>query len=196
MLGEYDVAVAHHQEALNLYKDIGIQDGIAASIADLGDVCLAMRRYGEARERYQETLEILQRIDFQPYFGILFCKFGYLAVASGDHQDAQKRFISALEIGLDFQTSATIKTANLCLDTLPGVAALLAQTRETERAVEIAALAGNHVLSDPFTKRKAKTILSELSVQLPPEIFSAAQERGKSLDVEATAQELLKDLKN
>ena len=184
ILGEYDLAEEYHQEALSIHKDYL---STAFSTADLGDVYLATSRYGEARDRYQEALDIIQGGDFQPDRGMLFCKFGYLAAAIGDHQEAQNRFVSALKIGLDFQA------VSLCLDTLPGMGTLLAQTGETEHAVEIAALALSHERSDPFTKEKARKLLNELEVQLSPEIYFAAQERGKLLDVEAAAQELAKD---
>jgi hypothetical protein len=68
---------------------------------------------------------------------------------------------------------------------------LLAQAGEAERAVEITALAGNHCQSNPFTREKANKLLSELEAQLLPKTFSSALDRGKALDVETTARQLL-----
>ncbi len=187
ILGEYDIAEHHHQEALDLYKDFGFQERIASSIMHLGDVSLAMGKYGGANERYQEALEILKRADLPVEIGFLEGKFGNLAVAMGNYHEGQERYRAALEVGLDFKSIALI------LDIYSGVGILLAQIGETERAIEIATLALNHIRSDPFTRGNARQLLGELEVQVPAEIFSAAQERGISLDVEATAQGLVKD---
>ncbi len=107
ILGEYEAAKEHHQEALALHKNSGFQHRIVLSIAYLGDVFSAMGRYGEARECYQEALDISQRADFQPDIpdiGILLGKFGNLAVTMGNYQEAQKRYLAALQVGLDFMS--------------------------------------------------------------------------------------------
>ncbi len=71
---------------------------------------------------------------------------------------------------------------------------MLAHAGKTTRAIEVAAMAENHNLGNPFIREKAEQLLGELEGYIPLEIFLAAQERGKSLDVEVTAQELLKEL--
>jgi len=77
---------------------------------------------------------------------------------------------------------------------LLGPAALLAQTGEVERAIEVAALARHHSASVEETRDKAQELLDRLRCDLSPEAYSAAEARGRARDLEATVHELLAEL--
>jgi len=66
--------------------------------------------------------------------------------------------------------------------------------------VEFASLAQSYthptsgLFSELYTRAKAKNLLDDLEAKLPVEIFNAAQERGKTLDLWKTVDEVLAEL--
>jgi hypothetical protein len=113
---------------------------------------------------------------------------GNLALALGDSQEARDRYQSALEIGVNVQDEV------LCLDGLAGLAALLKTAGDAERAVELAVLAVNHPNIRILTREKTKKLVEELNTSLPPKVYSAANERGKGLELMPTVKNCLTEL--
>jgi hypothetical protein len=77
---------------------------------------------------------------------------------------------------------------------LIGPAKLCAREGNPERALELIGLALHHPGDVAETKGEAAKLLEELRVELPPEIVSEAQERGRARDLWATVEELLAEL--
>jgi hypothetical protein len=79
---------------------------------------------------------------------------------------------------------------------VPAIALLLADEGETERAVELHALASRYAVvanSQWFDDVSGKHIAAVANT-LPPEAVAAAQERGRARDLVATMEELLEEL--
>jgi tetratricopeptide (TPR) repeat protein len=188
LMGQYEEAQARHQEALDVSRGMGYQEGIAISIADLGTLALSTGEYKLAKERYQEALARLQSLGDQDDVGMVFGYLGNVSVALGDYREARINYHSAMEIGVASQN------ASLCLSVLAGSAAMYEPVGNAARAVELASVAQSHPKADPFTREMANNLLEELASKLPPEIFTAAQERGKALDLWNTVDELLIEL--
>ena len=76
---------------------------------------------------------------------------------------------------------------------LPGLALLLADEGQAERAVELYALASRHplVANSRWFEDVAGRHIASVAATLPPEVVSAAQERGRARDLDATVAELL-----
>ena len=79
---------------------------------------------------------------------------------------------------------------------LPVVALLLSGEGDIERAVELYALASRypHVANSRWYEDVAEVHITTAAAGLPPEVVTAAQERGRARDLDATAQELLVEL--
>ncbi len=79
---------------------------------------------------------------------------------------------------------------------LPGIALLLADQGEKERAVELYALASRYplVANSRWFEGVAGKHIAAVAATLPPEVVAAAQERGRARDLEATVAELLIEL--
>ena len=73
---------------------------------------------------------------------------------------------------------------------------LLAEWGEPERAVELYALASRYpyVGESRFWEDAVGRHIAAAAESLPPDVVSAAQERGKARDLWATAEELLTEL--
>jgi hypothetical protein len=74
------------------------------------------------------------------------------------------------------------------------VARLLAEKGEPERALELLALVVAYPASDQDIKYLATPLQAELAAQLPPDVVTAAQARGRARTLEATAVEMLAEL--
>ena len=92
--------------------------------------------------------------------------------------------------------AAEIRSLWALLYTLPGVAALLADQGEVERAVEVYALAARYpfVANSRWFEDVAGKDVAAAAEALPPEVVAAAQERGRAADPWAVAEELLREL--
>ena len=60
-----------------------------------------------------------------------------------------------------------------------------------EHREELVALTHQYAHSLPITDEKAKQIIARLQTELPPEVYAAAWERGKAMNLLEVAQELL-----
>ena len=79
---------------------------------------------------------------------------------------------------------------------LPGIALLIADQGETERAVELYALASTYgiVANSKWFDDIAGNEIATMAEDLPVEVVKAAKARGRKLDLWETAQELLVEL--
>jgi predicted ATPase/DNA-binding CsgD family transcriptional regulator len=74
-----------------------------------------------------------------------------------------------------------------------GLAALAAAEGQTERAVELAALAHHHQATEYEFKVYADELLAELQAVLPPDVYATAVERGAQLDPDAVVAAFLQE---
>jgi hypothetical protein len=79
---------------------------------------------------------------------------------------------------------------------LTGMALLLADQGDIERAIEIYALAlqNGHVANSRWYEDVAGRYIATVANTLSPEVVAAAQARGRARDLWATAKELLAEL--
>jgi tetratricopeptide (TPR) repeat protein len=190
---EYGEARQFFEESLTLSKEVGIQRYIGNHITNLGDVALALGEYEAARARYQEALAHSRHIRYD--LGILSALdgLGRVALAVGNHVTAMRHYRQALEIAVETHFDPEVQDVTLRLDLMVGMAALLART-DGERAVELAALSRHHPSCTEEIRGRAQRLLDSLRARLSHVAFAAAEERGRSRDLEATVAELLTDL--
>ena len=79
---------------------------------------------------------------------------------------------------------------------LPVMDLFLAHQGERERAVELYALASryNRVANSQWYEDVIGKHIAAVAATLPPDVVAAAQERGRTRDLWATAEELLAEL--
>ena len=109
---------------------------------------------------------------------------GKLALAAGNHAEAQESFKEAGRVA--FATQAI----PILLDALLGLAVLDTEKGHVERALESVL----HVLTNPSstqgTKKRAQQLQSELETKLTPQQIQAVKLRAQSITLDAIAQEL------
>jgi tetratricopeptide (TPR) repeat protein len=156
----------------------------------LGSAAFAQKAYAEAERRWGEGLAVCQEAGKRDGIGWAHALLAYVAREQGQPSLARQHLYEALRIGTEIGAFMPLITA------LPAKALLLADRGERARAVELYALASRY----PFVGRSrwfedvAGRELSAVGEALPPEVVTAAEERGRARDLWATAEELLIEL--
>lgn len=188
--GDHSQAEQVYQQSLEAATALDHKWHMARCLQNLG--CLAYYR-GELRRADQfqrEALAIWQQLELEVRQADVLRYLGHVMVAAGEHRhpEAAQYFRQALELATEHQV------APIALDICVGTAQLLAQTGEMEHAVELLALAEQHEASTFETRRKARQLLAEVVDQLSPEAAQAAQARGRTLDWQTAARQLIETL--
>jgi hypothetical protein len=81
----------------------------------------------------------------------------------------------------------------VALDALAGLGTLLGagEQEQMERALGLLIFVLHHSASSHETKNKAARLFAEMEVELPPQVVSAAQERGQANTLKAVVKEIL-----
>jgi hypothetical protein len=103
---------------------------------------------------------------------------------------AQGYLTEALQVAVEAKRYLSL------IQTLPGIALLFADQGDAERAVELYALASTQgiVANSKWFDDIAGDEIAQAAERLPVEVVEAAKERGRSLDLWGTAQNLLEEL--
>jgi tetratricopeptide (TPR) repeat protein len=189
-LGQYEQARALGQISLTLYREIGDRAGIGHSLLALGHIVLATEAYAEARQLLRESVAVYQEIGQLGELCWALSDLGLAALRLGDISQAQQHLFEAL------RTSTEIR---FCLTTMFALstAALIRQDQgRKEQAVELYALASRYPLvgNSRWFEDVAGKHIAAVAAALPLEVVAAAQERGRTRDLEATVAELLAEL--
>jgi hypothetical protein len=108
----------------------------------------------------------------------------------GRFSEARQYFIQALE------RSQRAHMQSRAIRALVGIANLLADDGEKEKALELLSMVLQHPMSWQMEKDRAAELQSVLEDELSPQIIAAAKERGRARDLDVTVAELLADLKD
>jgi tetratricopeptide (TPR) repeat protein len=197
---------------------LGDRPGISRSLSDLGNLALLQEKQTEAEEYFQQSLANAEQIgnriqvakalwglswvaqirgdyaeakrllqESKVLYPTYFCdlKLGWAAFGAGECQAAERYFYGVLKLATEAHSVRAV------LNSLTGIAHLLAQAGEQKRALELLVLILGHPASDQFHKGKSARLQAELTVALPQDVVAAAQERGRARDLDATVAELL-----
>jgi hypothetical protein len=112
---------------------------------------------------------------------------GYAERGLDQPDRAWQHLVEALRI------AAEIKLFRPCLFVLPGIALLLADQGEKERAVELYGLASRYefVGNSRWFEDVAGRHIAAVAATLTPDVVTAAQERGRARNLDITVAELL-----
>jgi tetratricopeptide (TPR) repeat protein len=191
-IGQYAAAGSLSRQATAQARDLrGVQSGLAFMLHDAGWVALTLGAYQEAEALLAESVELHRQSGNAGQLGWPLAQLGYTHWLLGDKRRAQAELREVLE------TSVRQHAFTPLLLALPPIALLLADQGHAERAVELYALAWRHpVLAnaqsfiDSFGQR-----LDAVVAALPPSVATAAQARGRLLDLWATAAALEVELR-
>jgi predicted ATPase/DNA-binding SARP family transcriptional activator len=189
-LGRYEQARTRGQMALILSREIAHRWSIGFSHFVLGLVALAMETYDEAQRLLQESVAVFREIETPGNLGWALAVLGYAARGLGQLSQAGRHLSKVLQAFTEVGNFSPLMYA------LPGIALLLADRGDKERAVELYALASRYplVANSRWFEDVAGQHIAAMAATLPPEIVAAAQEHGRARDLKATVAELLAEL--
>jgi len=184
-LGRYELAGRYFQRSLGIAKEIGDAYIEAEALNGQGTLALALGDHAETKGLFAETLSIAREGRHAGYYADALTGLGRAALGLGEVQQARERFRQGLEAAMK---AARLPTA---VRALVGLAHLWSQEAELEGAVEWLALVLHHPATCQIERDRAQHLLSELTRELPPEVFTAAVTRGQARELEEVAAEIV-----
>jgi tetratricopeptide (TPR) repeat protein len=191
MEGDYDEVRKLAKYNLTLYEEMGDVIGSAMPLIVLGHEALARGELDHARNYYLRCLAISEKAGF--YFATQTATkyLGKVDVSLGNLKEAEKYLLQSLGISKDIGFERDL------IRLIFEFAHLFAAQRNHERGVELLALVLKHPAADHtrwlegHIKDNIAESLVKFKNQLSPEVYVAAIERGKLLDLDEVVKELL-----
>jgi tetratricopeptide (TPR) repeat protein len=97
-LGKPDEALEYYQQALEINKKLGYEQGIAHNLSNIGTVYNELGKHEEALKFQEEALEINRKIEDEPGLANSLNNMGVAYNDSGKTEEALKFYQEALEI--------------------------------------------------------------------------------------------------
>jgi len=183
-LGEYAEAKRYYRECVAICQEIDHLWGKALSLNRLGRIAYKEASYEQAKRYYEESIAISQEIGDLRAIATTFSDLGDVARASGDYQGCRRYLQNALGV------ATTTWTAPFILDIATRTAELLTVTQREEAALALVSFVMHCSTDHKTTRDRAGHLHSELTSRLPAQLAGAAQLRGQSWDLRATAEAL------
>jgi predicted ATPase/tetratricopeptide (TPR) repeat protein len=190
-MGAYPEARILAEETVSRAREIGFDIGVSQVQIVLGEVLLAEAASPQAYASLQESLKVLAQISDDPRNVHPSAWIGLAARGLDQGHEAWQHLATALEWASRHQEFRELVV------TLAGIALLLADEAQIERAVELYALASRYpfVANSRWFADVAGSQITNLAANLPEAAVTAARERGQARDLEATVEELLSELR-
>jgi predicted ATPase/DNA-binding SARP family transcriptional activator len=96
--GDNGAAAALYQESLDLYRELGDEEGIARAIAELGGVAIAELDLDRAAALYEEAVPLFRSQDKPSRVAASLGNLGTIAHMRGDHATAVRHYREAIEV--------------------------------------------------------------------------------------------------
>ena len=97
-IGQYEKAIEHYQQALTLYRKLGIEVGIAVNLNNIGFVYDSWGQYDKAIEYYQQALTINRKLGNEDVIATILNNIGFVYDSWGKYDKAIEYYQQALTI--------------------------------------------------------------------------------------------------
>ena len=187
---QFEQAENIHQSCLDASRQAGWTWGAGLSLNHLASLALDRGELSQAKRLFQESLEIGLAMSMLSQVALCRLQLSYVTCALDETDEAREWLGKALAYGVEQQLPP------LVLGALAGVAMLLHRIEpgEREHAVALLALVLHHPARPYETGERARRLLAEVTAELPPETVAMAEDRGRHLDWQTTAQGWLERL--
>ena len=186
-MGKYQQVHERAPKALDQARQLAHKRAIVVALENLGMIALAKKDYGEAQERFRESITEFRKLAKSPDEGGSEACLGLALRGLGCHAKAW----NCLKAGLGWAVEE--HQFYPLVNALVGIALLLTDEGEYERALELYTLALKqpYVANSRWFEDVAGGEIATNTANLPPQVAEAAQARGRSLDLWQYAAELL-----
>jgi tetratricopeptide (TPR) repeat protein len=185
--GECHTARDQAEAIVSLAHEASWVRGVSYGKIVLGEVALAKAAYAQSYQILQESLADLKQVTDDPWDVNQSAWLGLAARGLERRQEAWHHLVSTLDWASKHHQFHELMVA------LAGIALLLADEGEAERAVELYALASRYpfVANSAWFEDVIGRHISASTAELPPDVVAAAQERGRARVLADTLAELL-----
>ncbi|MFQ5922835.1 MAG: BTAD domain-containing putative transcriptional regulator [Anaerolineales bacterium] len=192
-LGKKDYVEARRlaKSSLKISEENGDLIISSFSLAVLGNVAFALEKYAKAREYHFHRFKTSEKVGYRWAMENSIKYLGHVALAMDEIAEAETYFRRSLRIAEEIGLGRDM------INLLYEFARVRAAQDRIERAVELLALILEHPasrqtrLGEGRIRDSAQSLLDKLMVELAPETYAAALQRGKALELAAVAAELI-----
>jgi predicted ATPase/DNA-binding SARP family transcriptional activator len=181
------------EASLAMCREAGHRPETAYRLMFLGHVSNSLGRYDEAQPYLQEALDLAKQLGYKAEAAWILSGLGETCLGLGQVQAARTYVLEAIVIAkaLPNVLEALVTWAMLLQQeagqtaiSVPTHQAVADAQRQRMWAIEILSLALNHPATRQVYKDKAAQLLTELEIDLPPEVGAMARERGQAQTIE------------
>ena len=185
--GDYGAARALYEESLTIYRQIGVQQGIAGTLGGLGIVASAQGDYGAARALHEESLTILRQIGDRRGIANTLGNLGNVAYAQGAYGAARALYEESLTIRRLLGDRGGIAE---CLD---GIARVAQGQGQPSRAARLGGAAASLHASlgstrSPLEQADVDKVMTAARAALGEDAFAAAWDAGRTMTLDEAAE--------
>jgi len=188
--GEYGAARVQAEGVVSVAREVDWGRGVSYAKLVLGEVALVEAAFAQAYRTLQESLLGLKEFTDEPWDVDQSAWLGLAARGLERRPEAWQHLASALDWVGRHHHFMELMVA------LAGIALLLADEGEAERAIELYALASRYpfVANSHWFEDVVGREIAAIAATLPPDVVQASQTRGQAKDLWPTAAELLEEL--
>jgi tetratricopeptide (TPR) repeat protein len=185
--GCLDEARAHYERCLSLRRQIDDLWGTGVLLNNLGYLAHLDGEHAVAVEYLRQGLAIQREIGDRYHVANCLSNLGAAYRGLMQYPAAARCLYEGLELAHE------IGAHPLALEISAEIGAVLAAREQCdrERAAELLVFVSHHPLADKWTAQRAQGTLADLSPNLPPEAWNAAQERARSATLDAVVRLVL-----
>ena len=143
--------------------------------------------YAEALRFGRQGYELFEGLGHRWGMAASLCRIGFATLGLGRSAEARTRFLEALRLAV------RMRHVPLILYALSGMACLLAQEGEDEKAVELFAFIEQHPQTPPIYLAIVRRWFEDVETRLSEGALAAARGRGKASDLESVVEAVMKD---
>lgn len=182
-MGEYDLARQHYQHLIYTSNKRNTDELAALALEHLGYLEISLDHFSAGLQYSVEALEIFERFD--SLLGIFSASRGIAIAYCGLGQLNEARYY--FHIALTTYVHHGSQMNLLAMQTLAGIAKLLAMEGDVARSVELTSFIQQHPHASDETKTIVRTLSDELEAEIQSVVFQSAKERGAYLELESLA---------
>jgi predicted ATPase/Tfp pilus assembly protein PilF len=182
----YAEARSYFERMLLNAEKIGDVWGSAGGYSKLGQLAAAREDYEQAWRLYQRSLLMFQKMGDQRRSAYTWRELGEAAAVLGRPEEAEQSFFHALEV------AARLHNTSLAQDIFTGLAAVLLQGPQKEKAAQLLLLVLDKSMGDPLISNRAGQLIEKVKETIPADQLEKAREKAGTLTLWSVVDDFLR----
>lgn len=184
-LKDYTAARGYYEESLEITRQMGDRQGTFICLTNLGNVALAENKTEEAARYTEESIHLCREIGDRANEANCLNNLGHIHMRRGENEPARQYYLDSL------RESLNLNAAWMILESLAGLAGLLARQGEYQQAARLLGLALSHPATNGDVSTAAETALEILRGIWSAQDLETAMQAGENLSLDEISKELI-----